>query len=122
MAAKPTSIKDTECKSSGCALKAVELTSEMESCSTAEVATPENLVDRTVTLSPLESYCSACACRSKLPAPGGRPNYLLGSGQNNLDLNLRSFFVSVSGTPTSCGTAPAIPQHPNDLTTTRQRP
>jgi hypothetical protein len=27
MAAKPTSIKSTECKSSGCALKAVELTS-----------------------------------------------------------------------------------------------
>ena len=27
MAAKPTSIKGTECKSSGCALKAVELTS-----------------------------------------------------------------------------------------------
>jgi len=27
MAAKPISIKDTECKSSGCALKAVELTS-----------------------------------------------------------------------------------------------
>ena len=27
MAAKPLSIKDTECKSSGCALKAVELTS-----------------------------------------------------------------------------------------------
>ena len=28
MAAKPLSIKGTECKSSGCALKAVELTSE----------------------------------------------------------------------------------------------
>jgi hypothetical protein len=27
MAAKPTSIKGTECRSSGCALKAVELTS-----------------------------------------------------------------------------------------------
>jgi hypothetical protein len=27
MAAKPTSIKDTECKSSGCVSKAVELTS-----------------------------------------------------------------------------------------------
>jgi hypothetical protein len=27
MAAKPLSIKDTECKSSGCALKAVDLTS-----------------------------------------------------------------------------------------------
>ena len=27
MAAKPLSIKDTECRSSGCALKAVELTS-----------------------------------------------------------------------------------------------
>jgi hypothetical protein len=27
MAAKPTSIKGTECKSSGCALKAVDLTS-----------------------------------------------------------------------------------------------